>query len=451
MKNTYFKILIGALAILSSQTAFSAKIQDSKLIVGLPSGTSNTTIQVGTSSQGVIQYNYSLGKFQFSNNGGSTYQNFGAPTYVAPTVQFFTVAGTGATGTLSTSSACISSYTLTGTYAPTVGAGIIDSTHSSAITSGTYIVGIPGTCSSGQIQMSANAAIAETVDSLVFGSEPSITGTISTASVCVTSPSSTAGIVPGAPIVDITHPTAIASGVLVVALPGTCSSGQVQLSAVASISETADALIFGSVYHTPSTAPLDIEITAVGGGSGGDGSSSTGANNYGAGAPGTQTTFGTSLVVANGGTIGNTGRGPNPSAGGTASLGTGVIGFAIQGGYGGGGFTTNTTDGTTGGIGGVTPLGGSGGSPNANTAAANGMNAIPNSGSGGGGAAGGSSGESGNGGAPGGFARGIVSGTLASTYPVFIGLGGAGGAAGSGGATGGNGANGSILVQEKYQ
>jgi microcystin-dependent protein len=76
-----------------------------------------------------------------------------------------------ATGNLTLSSACVSSLSFSvGTYAKLiVGAYIYDSTNPTYISSGTTILGLPGSCSAGQVQMSSNATHAATGDTLTFG------------------------------------------------------------------------------------------------------------------------------------------------------------------------------------------------------------------------------------------------------------------------------------------
>lgn len=186
-------------------------------------------------------------------------------------------------------------------------------------------------------------------------------------------------------------------------------------------------------YTTPtSPAPLYIRVVAIGAGGGGAGSGVSGA---GAGVAGGNTTFGTALIVANGG-AGSSGAAGG--SGGTASLGA-AIGIAADGQNGPSGSAVGNS---TGAPGGNSWLGGAGGG---------GSNAAKtNSGSGGSGGNGAASFVSGAGGAAGGFVDGIIVTPLAS-YSYAVGALGTGGGAGSSGAAGGNGGAGQIVVYEYYQ
>lgn len=104
-------------------------------------------------------------------------------------------------------------------------------------------------------------------------------------------------------------------------------------------------LTSGSGTYTPSTGTKWIRVRMVGGG----GSTAP--------TPGNNTTFGTSLLVANGGAAGNGTTGnTSGGAGGSASLGTGPVGIAVNGGGGGAGTgaagQTNLFSGGGGGAGG---------------------------------------------------------------------------------------------------
>jgi hypothetical protein len=200
-----------------------------------------------------------------------------------------------------------------------------------------------------------------------------------------------------------------------------------------------------SYYSWRSAGWLELEM--VGGGAGGCGG---GAGGGGSGSNGGNTTFGTSLLVANGGNAG-TGGSYTPPAGGTASLGVGPVGIALQGAYGGGNisYSNITTVGFNGGVGASTPFGGAGSSGPYNTI---GGSAIPNTGSGGGGGGvGGAAGdEPGLGGAAGGYIKCLIY-SPSPTYPYAVGTGGSGGSAGGSGQAGGSGGSGLILITEKFQ
>lgn len=71
------------------------------------------------------------------------------------------------------------------------------------------------------------------------------TGTVSTASACITSVGSTAKLAAGQYIYDSTTPANITSGVTIVAIPGTCSAGQIQMTSNAAGNGTGDTITFG--------------------------------------------------------------------------------------------------------------------------------------------------------------------------------------------------------------
>lgn len=200
-------------------------------------------------------------------------------------------------------------------------------------------------------------------------------------------------------------------------------------------------------YTLPSSprAPLYIRVRMVGAGGGGAGSGSSAGTAAGAGG---NTTFGTSLLVANGGSAAAwNGTG---ALGGSASLGTGPIGTIIQGGTGFGIYTQNISSPCPGGAGGSSPLyGGGGGNAGYNTAGSAGT-----ANTGGGGQGGGNNNsasvESGPGGGAGGCIDAIIN-SPSSTYSYSIGSGGSGGGAGGSGFAGGAGGSGYIEVTEYYQ
>lgn len=203
----------------------------------------------------------------------------------------------------------------------------------------------------------------------------------------------------------------------------------------------------GSGTYTTPAGVLWLRVRGVGGGGGGGGSGTVGG---GAGGAGGNTTFGTTLLVANGGTGGSGPAGTSGGAGGTASLGSGPIGMALQGGQGGG--NTNNV-GFTGGFaigapGGVNPFGGSSGTGPANTS---GQAGVTNTGAGGGGAATSAvaGDNSGCGGGAGGYFDAIINAPLA-TYAYAVGAAGTAGAAGTSGFIAGPGGSGFLIVEEHY-
>ena len=220
-------------------------------------------------------------------------------------------------------------------------------------------------------------------------------------------------------------------------------------SAIAkSATQTQTILTSGSgTYYTPSGVAW-LRIRMVGGGGGAGGGGTGGANYGGAGSAGTNTVFGSSLLVATsgGGADNSNGVGLAGGAGGTGTINTGATGIVIAGGRGSpGSFTAYATGGT----GGATPFGGAGvgyppGSAGAGTAGST------NSGSGGGGSGApyASVSFAGHGGGAGGYVEAYISSPSAS-YAYTIGAGGGGGAGGTYGA-GGGGGSGIIIVEENY-
>lgn len=203
-------------------------------------------------------------------------------------------------------------------------------------------------------------------------------------------------------------------------------------------------------YTTPTNpAPLYIRVRMVGGGGGGSGSGT--GTSAGVGGDGGNTTFGSSLLVANGGTGGLDGASNNAGGtGGTASLGSGPIGTAISGADGqGGSQSVASGPNLNGAMGGSSPFGGAGAGPRFS---ASGLAAKANTGSGGGG--GGASNAAtvngGGGGAAGGYVDAIIA-SPAATYAYAVGAAGTAGTAGTSGADGGAGAAGYIEVTEHYQ
>lgn len=205
-------------------------------------------------------------------------------------------------------------------------------------------------------------------------------------------------------------------------------------------------------YTTPSNpSPLYIKVTMVGGGGGGSGGGALVAT---AGVAGGNTTFGTSLLTANGGGVSASTPYVMGGPGGTASLGSGPIGLPLAGGGGGAGgsFSTGDTGGIVepaGGMGGANALGGAGASGYSTN---NGSNGAANTGAGGGGGGANTVGavtvaSSGGGGGAGGYISAIIN-SPGSSYAYSVGAGGAGGAGAT--STGGAGGSGLINVEEYY-
>lgn len=199
----------------------------------------------------------------------------------------------------------------------------------------------------------------------------------------------------------------------------------------------------GTGTHNFTGSPLYVRVRMCGGGGGGGAS----GNSLVGGGNGGQTTFGTSLLVCEGGNGGVGGSGDG-GAGGTTDLGTGPTGIAMPGGRGQGGSSGASDEGgANGGSNGFGIFG-----PGA--AIATGTNAVvANCGCGGGGASSGSVNGAGGGGGAGGYIDAIISGATLSgmggsaAYAV-----GAAGSAGTGSSfNGAAGSAGVIIVTEYYQ
>jgi len=194
-------------------------------------------------------------------------------------------------------------------------------------------------------------------------------------------------------------------------------------------------------YTTPANVKW-IEVKMIGGGGGG------GAATTNNGTAGSDSTFGTSLLTAGGGSGGSkgaNGSGAGPVSGGTPTINSPAITMvSVVGGSGWQAMGGNNS--LPGGPGGNGFFGGAG--SYGNGSGSQGFSAETNSGAGGGGAKSGTSGNIGAvGGAAGGYLEAIIN-TPSATYAYAVGAGGAGGAAGE--FVGGNGGSGVILVIEHY-
>jgi hypothetical protein len=189
-------------------------------------------------------------------------------------------------------------------------------------------------------------------------------------------------------------------------------------------------------YTTPTNAKyLVVEVIGGGGGGGGGGYST----DHGAGGAGGNTTFGTSLLTAEGAPSSKT-----SSVAGDATIGAGATGLAQRGNTGGGFFAYSDGNFGTGGIGGAGVYGGCGYGRANNV----GTDAQDNSGAGGGGGGAGTAGVlkyTGAGGGAGGYIKAWITSPSAS-YAYAVGAGGTGGAAGTNGFVGGAGGSGLIIV-----
>lgn len=218
---------------------------------------------------------------------------------------------------------------------------------------------------------------------------------------------------------------------------------------------TIQRFLSGSGTYTTPAGVLYIRVKAIGGGGAG---AAAGFSSPGAGGNGVDTTFGTSLITAGGGTGGSGTSAARGGAGGSATIassGTVLKVLEATGSYGNGAGALGTTASSSftfvGGMGGNGYLGGNGSGGASGTASA----ASANSGAGGGG--GGMAGDlsstysGGEGGGSGGYCEAIIT-SPSSTYAYAVGSGGAQNSGANGtGTNGGNGGSGIIIVEEFYQ
>jgi len=226
------------------------------------------------------------------------------------------------------------------------------------------------------------------------------------------------------------------------------AAGRAILAAPSSV-PTVQKFTSGSATYTTPTGVRWIRVRLIGGGGGGGGSGTT-ASGPGAGGTGGNTTFGTTLLEGNGGVGGSATLASAGAVGGAASLGTGPVGLALSGGYGGANVGSGTVGAvySLGGLGAASAFAG-GGTVGANAA---GSAAPTNTGAGGGGgspANGVASVTSGCGGGAGGFVDAIIT-APAATYDYAVGAAGTAGTAGTSGNAGGAGGSGVIIVEEYY-
>lgn len=200
----------------------------------------------------------------------------------------------------------------------------------------------------------------------------------------------------------------------------------------------------GSGTYTTPAGVLYLEIEMVGGGGGSSGSGTGGGGNGGAGG---SSTFGSSLLTANGGGAGIGGVG-NGGAGGSGTVASPAIGFVVPGSQGGTGMIGQTTGVTSGFQGGNSMLGGGGsGGVNGNGGASG---TGPGGGAGGPGTNSATSPQAGYSGGGGGGLRAKIASPNA-TYSYTVGAGGSAGTAGGSGTAGATGAAGAIYIWEHYQ
>lgn len=196
-------------------------------------------------------------------------------------------------------------------------------------------------------------------------------------------------------------------------------------------------------YTLPSGAKY-IVVQMCGGGGGGSAASTGTPTN---GTAGGNTTFGTSLLTANGGAapVGGTGA-VSGGLGGSFTINSPASGQGFNGGDGGAGaYLSGTTGDNAGGSGGSNPFGGSPTGGKVNTAGSSGYANTGAGGSGGGIGATGTA-TAGAGGGAGGYIYAVINNPSA-TYSYSVGAGGNGG---TGYTNGGAGAAGIIIVTEYY-
>jgi hypothetical protein len=190
-----------------------------------------------------------------------------------------------------------------------------------------------------------------------------------------------------------------------------------------------------------------IKVKMVGGGGGG---ASSGTANWVSGSNGTNSIFGTALLVAplgNGATL----KGVGGAGGAAATINSPAIGISFLGGDGASSQYNGTAGSVAlaGGNGGSSIFGGAGrGGP---FGAAVGLPGKAGTGGGGGGGStnGTADSYSGSGGGAGAGLEAVINAPSAS-YTYTVGAGGAGGAAGTNGAAGRDGGDGIIIVEEHY-
>lgn len=191
-------------------------------------------------------------------------------------------------------------------------------------------------------------------------------------------------------------------------------------------------------YTTPASVKwLRVRIAGGGGGGGASGAGSSGSN-------GNNSTFGSSLLTANGGSGGPVGANYGGAGGSFTVSAPGVDSGSFSGGDGGasGNVGPNTY---WGGNGGANTFGGSGSGSSGNGNTGNAGKTNTGAGGGGGGVIG--SAVTASGGGAGGYVEALIS-SPSATYSYGVGSGGGGGTGGS--SNGGAGASGIIIVEEYY-
>lgn len=227
---------------------------------------------------------------------------------------------------------------------------------------------------------------------------------------------------------------------------GTPSDGTVTDAKTAFTQTTVQRFTSGSGTYTTPSGVKRIVVKMVGGGGGGAGGGTAGGTAAGDGG---DSTFGSSLLTAGGGTKGA--YRTNTATGGTNTINSPAVTILDVGGQDGFIWSDPPFTGTMamGGVaGGSTALGGGGRGGPYNGAASDG---ITNTGGGGGGGGNNntSASSTGTGGGGGGYLEASIS-SPSATYAYAVGAGGTAGGAGTSGVAGGAGAAGVIVVEEYY-
>lgn len=242
------------------------------------------------------------------------------------------------------------------------------------------------------------------------------------------------------------------NGVTFTVVGTVASSGYVQMSGSSAPTASGTLTKTGgtgdsTITFTQSRAPLWIKVRGVGGGGGSCGSGTVSGGNGGNGG---DTTFGSSLLTAAGGTGATFGS--TIPAGGAGTINSPASGQVVTGESGQVGVQGDSVGGTmnaTGMRGGASALGGAGSGAHASTVASAGV-ANTGGGAGGSGANSTAFNNPGISGAGAGYFDAIIPNPSA-TYPYEVGAGGTAGTAGTNGVAGAAGGTGGLWTEEGYQ
>ena len=202
----------------------------------------------------------------------------------------------------------------------------------------------------------------------------------------------------------------------------------------------------GSGTYTPPAGAVAVDIQMCGAGGGGGG----GGWNSGSGSSGGATTFGTSLLTANGGPASNVATSsswPSPAtaSGGSPNLPGALGAYSVQNSAGGGTIVAGT--------GAPSPLFGGGAPGGTYTSNAAPANSASFGAGGGGGAMTANATSSGSGGNSGACLLATLTAPLSGSYSYAVGAGGSGGpgSGSSGSANGSSGGSGIIVAKARFQ